>query len=262
MPIAEKTTLLGLSRVIPQEAPLIACRCLDVGMPPFAHRAAAQVVGEIVGGDGAGGLERVVACRRSARLVETYERVSLPCGPPTFRNGGVYVITGGLGGIGLALASHLALLVRARIALIGRVDRSKTDADIAARIDAMRVVQVEVLVEAADVADAIAVEQSFRRIESALGPVEGVFHAAGERTAIGQTFNTLRRKDVALQFRAKVLGLYALQRDRPATGPILPGVFLDGRGTRRPRLRRLCRREHLHGQLRPSAPPDRRGGSR
>src|SRR5438874_362111 len=65
-----------------------------------------------------------VADRRGHRWVGTLEPVRIdPADEPSparLRTRGVYLITGGFGGIGLTLAEYLARSVSARLVLIGR----------------------------------------------------------------------------------------------------------------------------------------------
>ncbi len=64
-----------------------------------------------------------VAHRASKRFELTVERMRAPEpreGLPGFRDGGVYLITGGFGGIGQAIATHLATAHHAKLALVGR----------------------------------------------------------------------------------------------------------------------------------------------
>ena len=64
-----------------------------------------------------------VAYRNAQRWVQTYEPVILETpghGRSSFREGGVYLITGGLGKIGVAISEYLAENYGARLVLVGR----------------------------------------------------------------------------------------------------------------------------------------------
>ncbi len=66
-------------------------------------------------------VDGTVALRSTGRWVQSFEPLAL--GAPTetpIRQGGVYLITGGLGGIGLELAQHLARTAKAKLVLLGR----------------------------------------------------------------------------------------------------------------------------------------------
>ena len=110
--------LLGPCHVIPQEYPHVACRLVDLGS--LADEAwMAGLAAEAV----APGSEVVVAHRDGRRFVRTFEAATLPTETSEgarLRPGGVYLITGGLGGVGLAIARHLARTVGARLLLTGR----------------------------------------------------------------------------------------------------------------------------------------------
>src|SRR5258708_16489395 len=64
----------------------------------------------------------VVALRHGRRWVPAYIRQQKPSSPPlqVLKQGGVYLITGGLGNLGFLLAVHLASRYDARLLLTGR----------------------------------------------------------------------------------------------------------------------------------------------
>ena len=66
--------------------------------------------------------DEVVAYRGATRWTPGFERIAAPRGgaPVRLRERGVYLITGGLGGIGLTLAEDLARSCRARVILVSR----------------------------------------------------------------------------------------------------------------------------------------------
>ena len=73
--------------------------------------------------------DRIVALRDGHRWVPSFEPVRLEQLDSTrLRQRGTYLITGGLGGIGFAIAEHLAKSVKARLVLVLRtaVSRSRT----------------------------------------------------------------------------------------------------------------------------------------
>lgn len=112
--------LLGLLKTIPQEAAWLECRHIDLPFEqPNEH--VAYVLGELraLGG------EREVAYRRRQRLIPRLEQVDLsdvPAQTPPFKPGGTYLISGGLGGIGVEIASALLQHYQARLLLIGRTE--------------------------------------------------------------------------------------------------------------------------------------------
>jgi acyl transferase domain-containing protein/NAD(P)-dependent dehydrogenase (short-subunit alcohol dehydrogenase family)/acyl carrier protein/2-polyprenyl-3-methyl-5-hydroxy-6-metoxy-1,4-benzoquinol methylase len=119
----EKATVLGPVRVIPKEYPNIRCHSIDVVLPEsgsWQGSALLEVLlAELQGGDS----EPVIALRGACRWVPAFDPLRLEEPrelPATLREGGVYLITGGLGSMGLAFAKYLARLAHARLALVGR----------------------------------------------------------------------------------------------------------------------------------------------
>jgi acyl transferase domain-containing protein len=122
--------VVGLSRVVSQEIPNLICRSIDL-VPELVNsgqngRITNRIILELIEQPS----ERIVAYRGNHRWVQLYEpiRYNIPDPgdriPTRLREEGVYLITGGLGRIGLTLADYLARKVRARIILVDRFARS------------------------------------------------------------------------------------------------------------------------------------------
>ncbi|WP_044965062.1 SDR family NAD(P)-dependent oxidoreductase [Sorangium cellulosum] len=93
------------------------------------------------------------------------------------RDGGVYVITGGAGGLGQVFGEHLARRCAGRIALVGRRRR---DERIEAQLGRLREAgATEAEYFEADVADAAQMSGAVAAIEARWGAIHGVLHAAG-----------------------------------------------------------------------------------
>ncbi len=137
-----------------------------------------------------------MALRGGERWAQAFEPMRLAAARPQarLRDQGVYVITGGLGGVGLALARHLALSVRARLVLVSRSGllpregwaewlETHPPGDATSRriraVEDLEAAGAEVLVAAADVTDPRAVEDALARAEARFGAVHGVVHTAG-----------------------------------------------------------------------------------
>ena len=110
--------------------------------------------------------------RRVARVVR---RRPPPAAVAMVRPDGTYLITGGLGALGLTAARWLAARGAGHLVLVGR--RAPDDAARAV-VAAIEAAGGHVSIEACDVADARAVAGLFARIGD-LPPVAGVIHAAG-----------------------------------------------------------------------------------
>ena len=194
---AEKATLHGPCKVIAQEYPHISCRLLDVQLPQrpaLQQRFVRQVSAELFSAHGEQSNDALVAYRGPYRWLKTYEPLTLATPPSsTLREQGVYLLTGGLGGIGLTLARYLARQWQARLALLGR--RASADNEAVAELETLG---AEVLVIAADMADAGQVEAAIATVQRHFGELHGVIHAAGvpgggmiaqrERAAVERVF--------------------------------------------------------------------------
>ncbi len=160
----------GLAQVLPRELPFVDARQVDLA---GGDDAGAALLAEATLGDG----ERLTAWRGGMRWVPQFERLALPDadGGLPLREHGVYVITGGFGGIGLVAAEMLARRVKARLVLVGRRGGMGREAEIA-RLEALG---AEVLAVSADVGTAAGVGAMFAAAEAKWGAVQGVIHAAG-----------------------------------------------------------------------------------
>ncbi|WP_193047455.1 sulfolipid-1 biosynthesis phthioceranic/hydroxyphthioceranic acid synthase [Mycolicibacterium baixiangningiae] len=92
-----------------------------------------------------------------------------------FRGDGAYVVTGGMGGLGLFLAEKMAAAGCGRIVLNGR---SAPTAEAAKVIDRIRSSGTEVEVALGDIADPATAERAIAAATSTGLPVRGVLHAA------------------------------------------------------------------------------------
>jgi phthiocerol/phenolphthiocerol synthesis type-I polyketide synthase C len=92
------------------------------------------------------------------------------------RRDGTYLITGGLGGIGLKVAEYLAAQGAGSVALLGR-SRPPVEAETA--VTTLRRKGTTVTIFQADVTDEEQLTAVFDQIRRELPPLRGIFHAAG-----------------------------------------------------------------------------------
>lgn len=224
----EKATALGAASVIRAEYPNIRLRSVDVPLMADATAKRVERIADAVVGELSAALEVApLALRGGERWVQEYHPVpaaALERNPqPWLRSGATYLVTGGLGGLGLTVARHLADCHAGKIALLARdplpprhqwadlLAGSSADTKTAERIRNLLAIEaagakVEVFV--ADVADIRAVRRAVRRVRSTFGQLSGVFHAAG--TLDDGLIETRTRSAMEAVLRPKVAGTLAL----------------------------------------------------
>ncbi|WP_240359500.1 beta-ketoacyl synthase N-terminal-like domain-containing protein [Pyxidicoccus trucidator] len=105
----EKATLLGPCRVVPQEHPHLAFRNVDVVLPSASTQLPESTVRALRAELRSASPDAVVALRGPHRWAQAVEPLSLPQPASTpVREGGVYLVTHGLGGMGAMQARGLA----------------------------------------------------------------------------------------------------------------------------------------------------------
>ncbi|MEK9281145.1 amino acid adenylation domain-containing protein [Bradyrhizobium sp. ISRA442] len=120
--------------------------------------------------------EVVVDCRDGQLLIPYVERIEpAALSQSPFRPGAVYVVTGGLGGLGRLIARDLAGRFGARLMLCGRSSREQAEP----RLASLRRPGAEIEYLQADVTVRDEVRTLIDRTRSRFGRIDGVFHAAG-----------------------------------------------------------------------------------
>jgi acyl transferase domain-containing protein/acyl carrier protein len=221
-----KATVMGLCRVIPLEYLNLTCRSIDIEWEEGAP--SAQFVEQLGSELAAETEDDTVALRGAHRWVQSYVPQHIPPVEHTaarLRQRGVYLITGGLGGIGLGMAEDLAASVQARLVLVGRtglppreewaqiIETQGTETGVGRRIQHVQALEArgtEVLVLQADVADEQQMREVVRQALARFGVIHGVLHAAG---VPGVGLMQLKTAEVmATVLRPKVQGTLALAR--------------------------------------------------
>ena len=188
----ERAVVLGPVRVISKELPGIRCRNVDLSRSPNPIEAARQIITEAATSSTA----PVVAFRDSGRWIESFESapVADSASGIKLREKGTYLITGGVGGIGLLLAERLAKQCKANLVLLTRSGfppepdwkRLAEDNGTAkllrqkiSKLLELRALGSEIIVLSADVTSSASLQRAVSIAESQFGKINGVIHAAG-----------------------------------------------------------------------------------
>ena len=230
----EKTTLLGPIRTIPQEYFNFNCRCIDVVVPQPETRKEKIFIDNLIAELTTATNEQIIAYRGKSRWIESFESFKLQ---PQVNSGkqnlkkqnlkqqGIYLITGGLGNIGMLLAEYLARNFSAKLILIGRstfpdrdswsewLDNHHEQDKISRKIHKLRKLEAlgsKILVESADVSNLQEMQSVIEKAENKFGVINGVIHAAAvvEDSPIEKTSKT----ECKQQFLSKVSGVLVLEK--------------------------------------------------
>jgi len=221
-----KATILGPCRVIPSEYPNISCRSIDIVLPDSGTSAEKILIGQLLSeflnvsdgvanpvqqkllnvSDGVANpvqqivtkpTDSIIAYRGNHRWVSTFEATRLEKNRGTsrkLREKGVYLITGGLGGIGFTLAEYLAKTVGAKLILTMRSafparnewqqwltthDEQDSVSHKIRKVQTIEALGAEVLIISADVANAKQMQSGITTTLTQFGNIHGVIHTAG-----------------------------------------------------------------------------------
>jgi acyl transferase domain-containing protein/thioesterase domain-containing protein len=221
LPYPEKATVQGPCLVIPREFPEITCSFVDVAVDD------ADVAEGVLRELEAPAASEVLALRRGVRWLRYLApaKSATSTALPALREGGTYLITGGFGGISAVLAEWLARSHRASLVLLSRTplpDREDWERWLVENPrgdrQAMAIRQVRLLeglgsrihVAVADIAVAEQFEAALTAATAELGPVHGVFHAAG---VLHDDLIALKsERDIEEVFSPKLYGTLVLDR--------------------------------------------------
>jgi acyl transferase domain-containing protein len=215
-PVAAMTAVL--TRCIEQEYPQLRCTYIDVD--PSDRRWLAALIEGVYDGRS----EPLMALRGRhwylPSLTRVYGELDAKASSGV-RQSGVYVISGGLTGIGYAIACYLAQHYQAKLVLLGRSagqypqsmqsNWPRAANDDPALID--KVIQLEklgadVISLSVDVAEQSHLHQALALAEQHFGKINGVIHAAG--IAGGGFLATLKEAQCDATFSAKISGSHHL----------------------------------------------------
>ncbi|SAL32890.1 polyketide synthase [Caballeronia udeis] len=140
--------------------------------------------------------------RRHVRQIERYVPARRDAAANTLiKHGGVYLVTGGLGGLGYIISTHLAKSCRAKLVLTGR---SALDAEQERKLANLRAQGADAIYLQADVSARSDVDAVLAGTRRKFGRINGVIHSAGvhrDALALNKT-----REQMASVFAAKITG--------------------------------------------------------
>ncbi|MBA3774790.1 MAG: SDR family NAD(P)-dependent oxidoreductase [Ramlibacter sp.] len=162
--------LYGLLRTARKENDQLVTQLLEVD-----PQAASDLARKLQDNAGAGPVH--VRYRGAGREVAGWQELTGPAPAPPWKDGGVYLITGGAGGLGLLFAREIAQRVsRPTLVLAGR---SQLDAGRKAHLRALEALGARVEYRAANVGRTDASADLIEGIVQRHGKLDGILHAAG-----------------------------------------------------------------------------------
>jgi amino acid adenylation domain-containing protein len=219
--IPEKVMLRAPLTILGQEHPHIRGQSIDIMSPQLTASLWAELTMPIT--------EPVVAYRGKHRWLPTYEPLRLAAPNASqlrLRQGGIYLLTGGLGEIGLHFANYLAVTVQARLILTSRstfpvreqwqswLAHHDENDKISFKIRQLQTIEQhggKIWLTAVDVADKAQMQSLVSAVEQRYGAIHGIIHAAGWVTR--EAFRAVEDTDKSFceqHFRAKVVGTKVL----------------------------------------------------
>ncbi|MBY4605685.1 acyltransferase domain-containing protein [Bacillus sp. SPARC3] len=230
---AEKSTILGPLKVIPQEYNHLKCWNIDIPpLPDTLTWKEEELIDQILTETDTAGEDQIIAYRNRRRWVQMYQPVQLNKAtglPNMIRPKGVYLITGGLGGIGFVLSKLLAQEGNVRLILTGRselpqrsqweswCEKHEEDDPITAKILKIKELErlgAKVTTLQADAGSLSDMQAVMRKVHTEFGQLNGVFHAAGLPGS--SSFRAITDIPATIeggedQFQSKVRGLKVLE---------------------------------------------------
>ena len=156
------------------------------------------------------GVDTLIRYQQDARQVLQWEEIAADREKPpsAFKDQGVYLITGGLGGLGLLFANEILEQTReARVVLTGR---SESSAEKQTHMDGFSAHAGRLSYRQMDLANLVQVEQVIAAIKAEYGQLNGIIHSAG--MIADHLLLTKARAEFAQVLAPKVNGTFNLDQ--------------------------------------------------
>ncbi|MBP0032421.1 MAG: SDR family NAD(P)-dependent oxidoreductase [Roseofilum sp. Belize BBD 4] len=169
-----QSSLWGMAKAIRLEHPELSCRVLDLDPQTSLEEQATSLLQELGSSDS----EDQVVWREQVRYVPRLVKTSSEStsGRVKLRSDATYLITGGLGGLGLLVADWMIERGAQHLVL---VTRRPADPATQAKLTQLEQKGCSIRVEIADVANFEAIQAVFNTMTPSSYPLAGIIHAAG-----------------------------------------------------------------------------------
>lgn len=161
--------LSGFAKALQREQPNLICRLLT--LPPLSTKSVAYLAYELGTQDSEIRYESAMRFIKSYAEIDSFSRQPLP-----LKKGGVYLITGGAGGLGFLFAQYLAENFQAKLILTGR---SELTEKIQTKIDQLQKLGAEVIYVQADVTQQADNARVLNETKNRFNTLNGIIHSAG-----------------------------------------------------------------------------------
>jgi acyl-CoA synthetase (AMP-forming)/AMP-acid ligase II/NAD(P)-dependent dehydrogenase (short-subunit alcohol dehydrogenase family)/acyl carrier protein len=215
-----KSTILGLIKTISQENSWIESTHIDLTLASQTNPK--NVIAELNNNSH----DQEIAYREGHRWISRLEKINFPKQAKQelpFKQQGIYLLTGGLGGIGVEIAKYLLIQYQARLILVGKTslpERSlwathlQQNSPLSGKIKALQSLEQltgEVIYEAVDICDTNAIQQIVNQSKTSWNcNLDGIIHLAGiyhEATLVEET-----QVQMSATLKPKVTGSWSLHQ--------------------------------------------------
>ena len=225
----ETSMILGPAKVINKEIENIFCKCIDFSdEKDILQKQTDQLLTELISKDE----NEIVAFRGNYRWLNYFDQVDLlkdekfeDIKLKKLKSGGIYLITGGTGGLGLVFAEHFARTENVKLILIkksGFPERSKwqnwikeNNPEDKTSIIINKIMDIERLgseidVQNCDISDVEETKLLILDVEKKYGKINGIIHAAGiidDGIILNKSIESVRRV-----LNPKIFGILSLNK--------------------------------------------------